>query len=162
MTTSLTAGPAHSTERHVAVAERTARLKALAEDAHGSLRLWRVVLYSVGLAAVVAASAAGASILGDIWGSTAAGFLALAAAVLASVDKFLSAGDKITKLDRRWQGLQDLSERTTIVLSDAVSRESRLDPTDPVAVADYDKWLTDQCASIDAEWQAISDRQDRV
>jgi len=162
MTTSLTAGLADFTGRHVALAERSALLDVLALKARRSLRLWRVALYGVGLAAVVAASAAGASILGDIWGSTAAGFLALAAAVLAGVDKFIGAGDKIAKLDRRWQALQDLSERTTIVLSDAIARESRLDPEDAVTVADYDRWLTDRCSSIDAEWKIISDRHDRV
>jgi hypothetical protein len=134
----------------------------LAKEAHGSLRLWRVILYSVGLAAVVFAAAAGASILGDIWGSTAAGLLALAAAVLASVDKFLSAGEKITRLDRRWQGLQDLSERSALVLGDAIAWESRLDPNDATALAHYDKWLTDQREAIANDLKVINDRQDRV
>lgn len=134
----------------------------LASKGERSLRLWRVVMYTSGLLAVVAAAAAGLSSLGSLWGPKWAGGLALAAAVLTSVDKFLGASDKITKLDRRWQSLEDLEDRALAALIDARAREERLDAGDATALAGYDAWLDEVCGRLDARLEKLNARLERV
>lgn len=161
MTTALSARPSAPATDHAALQHRLAHLEGLTSQARSSLRLWRGVMYTCGLLAVVAAAAAGVSSLGDIWGSATAGLLAIGSAILASVDKFLGAGDKVTRLDRRWQSLDDLQGRARFDLYDAKAAESRLDPAADAAV-DYRTWLTERCRSIDADLKAINDRLDNV
>ena len=162
MSTASNGGATGPPPRYTVVQQRLAHLHDLTEHAHRSLRLWRRVFYGVGLAAVAAAAAAGASSLADIWGSRTAGFLALAAAVLTAVDKFVGAGDKIARLDRRWQSLDALAGEVETILIDARVRESLLDGHDGGAVAGYDAWLAERCASVDGALKAINDRLDRV
>ncbi len=150
------------TPRYTVVEERLELLEKRSCYARHCLRLWRWIFYSLGLAAVVSAAAAGASSLADIWGPNAAGFLALAAAILTSVDKFIGASGSIARLNRRWQSFVALEDEVKSLLIDAREREPRLELGDDTALSAYDVWLTEKCARVDAAWRMINDRHDQV
>ena len=119
--------------------------------ARRSLRLWRGVFWTTGIAAVAFAALAGGAGLGDLWGAKVAGILALTAAVLAAVDKFLTAGDKVAQLQQRDNDLNKLQCKLESAVVDARLRE------DGTAVRDeYVEWLCAKCTEVDEELSKIN------
>jgi hypothetical protein len=162
MSISSNVAPTGLMSRYTAVQERLAYVDRLTRHARCSLRLWRWVFYSVGLAAVVTAAAAGASSLGDIWGSNATGFLALAAAILASVDNSSAPATRSPGWTAAGRASMPSRAGLASILIDARMKESLLDAGDDAAVSAYDAWLTERCGSVDSDLAVINDRRDQV
>jgi hypothetical protein len=133
---------------------RLTRTIELAKRTRKSLRLWRWIFYTIGSSAVVAATAAGASNLADIWGAHTAGLLALLAAVLTAVEKFLTAGGQVNREELRWESLDYLQTKLTVALADVEWREAEIQATQDAALQaekqnEYEAWLQKQCAEVD-------------
>lgn len=119
-----------------------------------SLALWRWVFYSTGISAVIAATLAGASSLAEFWGVTTAGILALVAAVLTAVEKFLAAGDKVGKLAQCYTKLRQLQDLAWGAVADAdagVFADGSVTPGIAEICAQIDKGLQD----VDAGFGAV-------
>ena len=125
-------------------------VQRIRDETRGSLRLWRFVYYSLGTAAVVSTAIAGASSLAEFWGHTAAGVLALAAVALTATEKFIGAGDKVARLERRFGELAGLH--------DAIAIDVHFVP----AVADVGTWARDHYAATRQRLEEIDAAPNRV
>jgi hypothetical protein len=106
---------------------RRTDVETLASEARKSLRLWRGVYYTLGITAVIAATAAGASSLADLGGQVLAGILALLAVVLAAVEKFLGALNRVNSIGRRHLQLSAVRERLNGLIDQAQYREGEVE-----------------------------------
>ena len=125
-------------------------VQRICDETRGSLRLWRFVYYGLGTAAVVSTAIAGASSLAEFWGHTAAGVLALAAVALTATEKFIGAGDKVTRLEQRFGELAGLH--------DAIAIDVHLVP----AVADVGTFVRQHHAATRKRLERIDARPNRV
>jgi hypothetical protein len=139
---------------------RSTHVAELAHRARWSLGLWRGVFYTVGIAAVVAATLAGASSLASLGGEVVAGFLALAAAVLASVDKFLGAVNRVNTAGRRHEALSALEQRLTGLAAQALCRVDEIAATsDDMAKTklqeDAAAWFSIEITNVEERLQKV-------
>lgn len=142
------------------------RVRDLRDKERHSLRLWRWIFYVIGLAAVVSATLAGAASLGDLLGSTWVGVLALAAAVLTAVDKYLTAIDHVSRSLTRYDALQSLSEHIEALVGQAQYEAGRIeDESDDAARLVrrdvVDAWLLRVTTEVDERLQRILDPTSR-
>lgn len=120
-----------------------------------SLRLWRGIYWTLGIATVAAAALAGAGALADLFGAKVAGLLALGAAVLAATEKQVAAGDKVAGLQRRYNELNDLSCQLEAAVADARFRGDGSRPSG-TGEGDDARWLTASADRADKALHAIN------
>lgn len=137
-------------------------VETLAGEARRSLKLWRGVYYTLGITAVIAATAAGASSLADLGGQVLAGILALLAVVLAAVEKFLGALNRVNSIGRRHLQLIAVRERLGGLIEQAQYREDGIaGAADDVVRAklrgEASAWFDKQVVDVEKRLQTILD-----
>ena len=142
------------------------RVRELTDAERHSLRLWRWIFYVIGLSAVISATLAGAASLGDLLGSTWVGVLALTAAVLTAVDKYLTAINHVSRSLARHDALQSLSEHVEALVGQAQYQAGRIEeePDDAARLIRrdvVDAWLLRVTTEMDARLQRILDPASR-
>lgn len=94
---------------------------------------------------------------------TASGVLALMAAVLTAVEKFLTAGDKVGALSRRYQDLVAVRDETQAACADAMEKENVAGGQQlSISIAEYEEWLGAKAHEIDAELRKINEMHNLV
>jgi len=91
-----------------------------------------------------------------------AGILALAAAVLTAVEKFLTAGDKVGVLARRYQDLAALADEAKGAVADAQQKEASTANPTYLSLADYEAWLGTRASELDAKLKKINEMHSLV